>query len=656
MQIDKKKINKVIEIILLVIIFFIGIRKGGYYKSDSLPLILLTVFLGTIYLVLNIKNIKKNNIVFLFLIILALSYTIPLGIRNAATISGAINMAVKVSSLSIIYLVFTNSDDKKIIKKWIVISTIIFGIFAIDECSFKIFDPILKFLGGGYVTENNGRIAGVMQYSNILALMCLISSIFVLYDIFDSKKSVSIKKSIITFLTIIIALTQSKLVIVLYILSFSIFAIKNKKYIVIFKSIMNLLYCIIVSSFMLIYNSILILIIASVLLFFYLYLEYRLKNKRKILNIINVCLTLILICLVLVILFKQDVGITKSIKEYFTNFYSTKLRIVYYVDSLKLITQTPKNFLFGLGGNAFRSMYETVQSTEYISLETHSALLQIFLESGVLGLFSILTIVVYVLKKAKSGKEKIAFLTTFIFLCFDVFLTYTFMLYLFIILISLLEVKFSLMSKKESIIYILLCIGLNIVVMVQFIAYMYMPITIGDLNNSLEEQEKVIKDMEIALKLDPYDLEYRRMYTQALNIYIEILNIKEEIYGVDNSLSKRESILKVYNNVKQENSFEKSNKYTIEDYVYYMYKYLDELVLLNYFENVNLGYEEYLNEILINLERLYDEHKYNDYALAIYKEYLNLVYDKYTYVNIMLNDTKITDVLNSLKENEYISL
>lgn len=656
MLIDKKKIDKVIEIVLLVIMFFIGIRKGGYYKSDSLPLILLIVFLGAIYLILNIKNIKKNNIIFLFLIILALSYWIPLGIKNTATISGAINMAIKISSLSIIYLIFKNSDNKEIIKKWIIISTVIFGILAIDECTFKVLNPILNFLGGGYVTENNDRIAGVMQYSNILALMCLISIIFILYDIFDNKSKTYLKKAIITFLTIIVSLTESKLVIILYIVSFAIFSIKNKKYIAILEGIVNLLYCIIISSLMAIYNPIIVLIFASLFLSLDLYIEYKLKDKRRIINIINICLIVIFAAMVLIILFKQDVGITKSVKEYFTNFYSTKLRFVYYIDSLKLIANTPINFLFGLGGNAFRTMYETVQSTEYISLETHSALLQIFLESGMLGLFSILAIVVYLLKKAKDSKEKLAFLITFIFLCFDVFLTYTFMLYLFVILVSLLEVKDSLFKRWQSALYILFCIGLTIAILVQFIAYMYMPTTIGDLNNTLEEQDKVIKNMEIALRLDPYDLEYRRMYTQALNIYIEILNIKEEIYGADNSLAKQESILKIYDNISRENSFERSNKYTIEDYVYYTYKYLDEIVLIKYAENINVGYEEYLNDMIKKLEKLYNEHMYNDYALDIYAEYLNLICDKYTYVNIMLNDNKITDMLNSLKENKCISL
>ena len=87
-----------------------------------------------------------------------------------------------------------------------------------------------------------------------------------------------------------------------------------------------------------------------------------------------------------------------------------------------------------------------------------------------------------------------------------------------------------------------------------------------------------------------------------------------------------------------------------------MYKYLDDLVLINYFGNINLGYEEYLNEMIVNLDKLYKEHSYNDYALDIYDEYLNLIYDKYIYVNTILNDIKITNTLNSLKENEYISL
>lgn len=652
MQINKKKINRIIETILLIIIFIIGIRKGGYYKSDSLPLVFLIVFFGIIYLLLNIRDIKKNSIIFLFLIILASSYVIPLIIKNVATISGAINVAIKIFSLSIIYIIFVNSDSKENIKKWVVLSTIIFGILAIDECSFKIFEPILNFVGGGYLVDNNGRIAGVMQYSNILALMCLISIIFTLYD----EKRISIKKAIITFFTLIIALTESKLVMLLYILTFLVYAIKNKRYISMFYCIINLAYCIIISSFMITYNAILVFIIATILLALYLYLEYKLKDRNKIKGIINIFLFLVLTILVLLLFFNENIGIIKSIKEYFNNFNSTRLRFVYYIDSLKLIIQTPKNFVFGLGGNAFRTMYETVQEIEYISLETHSAILQIFLESGIVGILSFLGMVIYILKKAKNDNVKLAFFTIFVFLCFDVFLTYTFMLYLFIIIVSLLDIKTSLISIKQNVLYITACLVFGVIITIQFVAYMYMPVTIGNLNNTLEKQKSVIHNMEISLRLDPYDLEYRRLYTQALNIYIEILNTKEELYGVDNSIQKQDAISKIYNNVKKENSYEKSNKYTIEDYVYYVYKYLDNLVLINYSENINLGYEEYLNEMIANLDKLYKEHSYNDYALDIYDEYLNLIYDKYIYVNTILNDIKITNTLNSLKENEYISL
>lgn len=652
MQINKKKINRIIETILLIIIFIIGIRKGGYYKSDSLPLVFLIVFFGIIYLLLNIRDIKKNSIIFLFLIILASSYVIPLIIRNVATISGAINAAIKIFSLSIIYIIFVNSDKKENIKKWVVLSTIIFGILAIDECSFKIFESVLNFVGGGYLTDNNGRLAGVMQYSNILALMSLISIIFTLYD----EKRTSIKKAIITFFTLIIALTESKLVMLLYILTFLVYAIKNKRYISMFYCIINLAYCIIISSFMITYNAILVFIIATILLAIYLYLEYKLKDRNKIKKVINIFLFLLLILLVLLLFFNKNIGIIKSIKEYFNNFNSTRLRFVYYIDSLKLIIQTPKNFIFGLGGNAFRTMYETVQEIEYISLETHSAIVQIFLESGIVGILSFLGMVIYILKKAKNDNVKLAFFTIFVFLCFDVFLTYTFMLYLFIIIVSLLNVKTSLINIKQNVLYITACLVFGVIITIQFIAYMYMPVAIGNLNNTLEKQESVIHNMEISLKLDPYDLEYRRLYTQALNIYIEILNTKEELYGVDNSIQKQDAISKIYNNVKKENGYEKSNKYTIEDYVYYVYKYLDDLVLINYFGNINLGYEEYLNEMIVNLDKLYKEHSYNDYALDIYDEYLNLIYDKYIYVNTILNDIKITNTLNSLKENEYISL
>ena len=82
-------------------------------------------------------------------------------------------------------------------------------------------------------------------------------------------------------------------------------------------------------------------------------------------------------------------------KEYFISFDSTISRFTYYMDALKLSTNSIINFLVGQGGNAFRTLYETVQQQQYISMEIHSSLIQILLESGILGLVNFLALIIY---------------------------------------------------------------------------------------------------------------------------------------------------------------------------------------------------------------------------------------------------------------------
>ena len=61
----------------------------------------------------------------------------------------------------------------------------------------------------------------------------------------------------------------------------------------------------------------------------------------------------------------------------------------------------------------------------------------------------------------------------------------------------------------------------------------------------------------------------------------------------------------------------------------------------NYSENINLGYEIYLEKLLDILEKLKKEHSFNDYAMQVYYEGIDTIYYKYTQINLLLNNQKI---------------
>ena len=654
MQINKEKIKSIIEYVLIFLIFFVGIRKGGYYKEDSLIFVYIIQLVALLHCLFNDK-IKINYVVGICLIFFCISYFLPVIIGNVATISGALNIGIRIYSMFLIYLVVTNSKNKEKYIKSIVGITLVFGILALDEMSFRIFERPLNFLGGGYISEETSRVSGVLQYSNILGILCLISIIYLyslLKKVNKSITNVVILKILITFFTIIVLLTESKMVLLLYLIVGIVSSFIEKKVENIFYIALNLLISIVI-VLLVKQISIFVIIPSIIAMIVYFILEEILKNKkRKYLFLYNaICISIIIAIFIFGFNYIENIGIISSIEDYLHNFNSTKLRFIYYQDALKLIVDSPLNFIFGLGGNAYRTMYETVQSIEYISLETHSFFVQVFLESGVIGLISIIIPIIYLLKNSKNFLARKILFVLIIFATFDVFLTYTFMLFILAIIMAFCDVKQKEVNLKFKAINIIIYTSIFVLQTLQVIAFFIEPIEVNNLNKTLNEQEKIINRCEIALKLDPFDIEYIRNCNVAYTTYLEMLEIKKELYGSDYTISSYDIVNKIYKNIEIENIYEKSNKYALEDNIYYINKYVNELVFSNYSNDIEKGYEYYLGKLINNLDRLRLEHNKNNYAIDIYNELSNDVYSNYSSINLTINSQEISNRINTLKEN-----
>lgn len=654
MQINKEKIKSIIEYVLIFLIFFVGIRKGGYYKEDSLIFVYIIQLVALLHCLFNDK-IKINYVVGICLIFFCISYFLPVIIGNVATISGALNIGIRIYSMFLIYLVVTNSKNKEKYIKSIVGITLVLGILALDEMSFRIFERPLNFLGGGYISEETSRVSSVLQYSNILGILCLISIIYLyslLKKVNKSITNVVILKILITFFTIIVLLTESKMVLLLYLIVGIVSSFIEKKVENIFYIALNLLISIVI-VLLVKQISIFVIIPSIIAMIVYFILEEILKNKkRKYLFLYNaICISIIIAIFIFGFNYIENIGIISSIEDYLHNFNSTKLRFIYYQDALKLIVDSPLNFIFGLGGNAFRTMYETVQSIEYISLETHSFFVQVFLESGVIGLISIIIPIIYLLKNSKNFLARKILFVLIIFATFDVFLTYTFMLFILAIIMAFCDVKQKEVNLKFKAINIIIYTSIFVLQTLQVIAFFIEPIEVNNLNKTLNEQEKIINRCEVALKLDPFDIEYIRNCNVAYTTYLEMLEIKKELYGSDYSISSYDIVNKIYKNIEIENIYEKSNKYALEDNIYYINKYVNELVFSNYSNDIEKGYEYYLGKLINNLDRLRLEHNKNNYAIDIYNELSNDVYSNYSSINLTINSQEISNRINTLKEN-----
>ena len=649
MVISKEKINKILEYILIIALIFIGIKKGGYYKTDSLIGIYIIQLIALVFFIVNSKSIRKNKVLNFLFILFSLLYFLPI-FFNSASFSGTMNFGIRMYSAYLVYLIVYNSKDKEKYLKAIAIFTVIVCLLGIDELGGRLLSKPLELLDTGYLDESN-NLSSVIQYANIVGILCVISILYLLDK--GTKEENSVLKKGILYLgmflfTLTIFLTKSKMALLIYLLSSFVFCIYNKRRDEILPIAINTVFAILV-SLAIEYANVYLIVFLALASYINIYFILSLDGIKKYRNIV---LAVILFVLVIVLALNYKAVINSSfiqrIASYFENFESTKLRLVYYTDALKIITSSPLNFIFGVGGNGFRTLYETVQTTEYISLETHSLFMQIFVESGMLGLITFLAIVVYVLKNSKKSVEKLMLLSLLVFAAFDVFLTYTIMLMILVILCALFVSEEKQEESKVSIIEWIMLITVIVVTTCQVIALCVSNEKVDDLNLTLDEQQQVIQNCEIVLFLDPYDMQYLNNYNVALRNYLDIMDIKKELYGQDNLEKRKEIVSKIQNNTKNEMKYEKYNKYALEDNIFYTLKYLDYIVKKEYENDIMLGYENYLEYLIENIQKLELEHKYNDYSLNIYKEYIDTLKYKYNEINLLLNSRKIANILSSI--------
>ena len=653
-----KRINikDIFEYILLFLLFFIGLIKGGYYKHDELFLVYLIQLVSGIYLVVNFKKKIYNTDILFF--VFSLSYCIVL-FFIPTTMSGTINSIIKVYTMFLMYLVVSRSDNKDRFAKSIVIFTIIFSVIGIDELGARILDKPLELIGSGYL-EYEGKISSVFQYSNLLGVLCIASILYLKNICFKYEKN-SVKALLINVITMflgtVIILTQSKMALFLYVISNIALCLFTKKYRYIVNTLFEIIYAFTI-SLIIGYNVYIGLILGIIL---YFGINYIL-NKLKIKNIDLYVFTFIGIAIIIFFAFNTSIffksGLILRFCEYFEEFDSTISRFTYYLDALKISTSSITNFLFGIGGSGFRTFYETVQQQQYISMEVHSILIQILVESGIVGLINFLALIIFVLVKSKNNIYKLILVNILIFSFFDVFFTYAYMQFILAIFIGLCCNN----QKSINVNKVFLICNVVVYVLVFFINTLLvigaflMPIEVNNLNNSLDEQQNILNRCNLALKFDRYDLEYISNYNVACKTYLDIMDIKKEIYGEDDEQKRKEIVNIIENNLNNELKYEKSNKYVYRDYIYYVCEYLDYIVQNNYSENINLGYEIYLEKLLDILEKLKKEHSFNDYAMQVYYEGIDTIYYKYTQINLLLNNQKINDILMSIEENVGISL
>lgn len=648
-----EKAKKIIELLVILLICFIGIRRGGYYKIDTLGVMYIINLLILLYFLINGKININKGVVFGF-ITLIVSYFIPVAIYNAATMSGAINLATRVYSIYLLYLLITNSENKEKYIKAMVIFIAIVGLFVLDEAGTRLFEKPLNMLGGAYVSEIGQVPETIFQYTNFLGILSLISVIYLykkLVDNVDNKNKKIFIYTCISYFTTIMFYSHSKMIFILYIITAFIIPIIMKRNKDIVYLLFNFIFSLIVFSLAKIFIVFISLAIVVALGILYEYVLNDEKNKKIKNGITTALIVAIIIVAILSINRIVNSSVILNFRDYFSNFRSTSLRLTYYIDGLKIAFKTPLNAIFGNGGNAFRTLYETVQTSEYVSLEVHSLFIQVLVESGLLGLISLISIIVLTIKNSKEKIYKYMLVVYLVFASFDISFTYLFILYFFTILLAINsnEKRIKQASKTCLVCNGIMYVSVFLILTLQVIAMIIEPSKVDNLNVTLDEQQKIISECRVASALDPYDIDYIRLYSRACVNYMDILDIKKELYGQDNLEKRFELSNIIYNNTNNELLFEKNNKYAIDDNVFYTCKYVDELVGSNYLGDEIKGYEYYLKQILDRIE-LFKTHPLNDYAQIQYILGLESIYTKFSNINTMLNSENISLMLDNIKE------
>ena len=228
--------NNVFDYVLVILLVFLSLSKGGFYKSDIIVFSLGISVIAFVYMSINIylsiiKNKYKFDIIQILLFLLSLSYILPILFNNYADLNDSIFEAIRYFNLYCIYSILKNSSNKKLYINSIIIITIIQCILSVDAVGNRYLNEVLSSIGSGFLDIDLNRMSGTLQYANVLAILCLISFVFIFELLLKEQKNFKkITYFVLMFiLSTTIILTGTRTVIILSLITFIILFVSNKE-------------------------------------------------------------------------------------------------------------------------------------------------------------------------------------------------------------------------------------------------------------------------------------------------------------------------------------------------------------------------------------------------------------------------------------------
>ncbi len=337
-------------------------------------------------------------------------------------------------------------------------------------------------------------------------------------------------------------------------------------------------------------------------------------------------------------------------------------RLLYIKDAIKISTSSLKNILIGLGGEAFKNTCDMVKESNYSSTEVHNIYIQIFVESGLIGIIIFLAIMILSIKNSKNSIEKLLIIVIYITSLFDLNFSFMIVMCIFAILLGIVVRKengkfYFKDSEKNNLeylkvllynLYYIIAIILSIVVTIILLKantayYMRVPKL---LNGNIIENE-IIESIKIKKKRISLDKSENVYILSLLEDYDMCLNINESHF--QNKTEKINIILDLEKRLIDLKNNDKYNIDTLLKCIQYFRRYMKELVDIKFSENIEYGYEYYTNLIISNLEEIETMYSNEDYKNTLKEEYKKLYNDIYL-LNTKLNSKKIDEIFYMLEK------
>lgn len=436
---QEKILQWIVNIGLGLILFILPFPRGLFFEREIVPVQIAIFAIFILWSFIKIKkkeNLEIDSFLFIAVLLFPICYILPLIFGKAASHYGTLMYIFRYLSYVAVFIMLSDiTRSKRQLFVWLnilALSAVTAALLGIDAGLGGIINNFFGF--DGYIDEF-GRICGVLQYSNsfaaymgmlffiLIALGGLVEKRYqkaiyaalgvlpltVLYTTV-SRGAILFVPIIYLFLILIIPTKEKRLEMVLFPLPAVVLSLFSGK------ELSNMIFQSMNGGQVSIFKGwfIVLAAIGFALLFAYVFLYFHVFLSKISTRTYQIAIAVLFVA-----------GLAGGIAVIKTGFYEKILpeflvvrfremtsftelvsgRNNFYRDGLIMLKD---HWFLGAGGNAWSAMYQKYQSYNYGSTEAHSFPLQLWLETGLLGIltliFLVAALIILYFKNRKSEK------------------------------------------------------------------------------------------------------------------------------------------------------------------------------------------------------------------------------------------------------------